>query len=146
MLPTARERTTGMRTASDLRREMDRLFDNMFGTQTRDWSTWRPAADLVETDEGFTLDLELPGFRRDDIEVTVEQGILTISGERARTRREDVTYHLNERAAGRFSRSFSLPNSVNPDDVAAEFHDGVLHVELPKAAEAKPRKIEVDVG
>lgn len=106
-----------------------------------------PAADLFETDEEFVLELELPGLGREDIEVTVEKGILTVSGQRSteteEERGERHTYHVRERSYDRFSRSFSLPHSVTHEQVDAQFENGMLTVRLPKAAEAKPRRIEV---
>lgn len=149
MLPTmSRRGDTGIRRLSDLRNEMDRLFEDMMGsTASRGTARWRPSSDIVETDDSYEIDVELPGFDRDDIEVTVDQGVLTVEGRRTfEAEEEGRTYHLRERASGRFSRSFSLPTSVNPDDVEAHFDQGVLRVHLPKQEQAKTRKIEVDVG
>jgi len=127
---------------------MDRLFDDMFEGRTGDRSAgWTPAANLVETDDAYQVSLEIPGFDRDDLEVTVDQGVLTLSGRRtADHEQEGRTYHLRERATGQFSRAFSLPNSVIAEDVSASYDRGVLRVHLPKQPEAKTRKIEVDVG
>lgn len=150
MLPTMRGTRSdqGLRRLSDLRYEMDRLFDDVFDDRSRSReSRWAPATNLVETDDEYEVSLELPGFDRDDLEVTVEQGVLNISGRRtAEHDQEARTYHLRERATGQFSRSFSLPNSVDAGDVTAEFDRGLLKVHLPKQAEARVRKIEVDVG
>lgn len=147
MLPTTRG-TEGLRRLSDLRYEMDRLFDDMFEGRTDDRSAgWTPAANLVETDDAYQVSLEIPGFDRDDLEVTVDQGVLMLSGRRtADHEQEGRTYHLRERATGQFSRAFSLPNSVSAEDVSASYDRGVLRVNLPKQPEAKTRKIEVDVG
>lgn len=149
MLPTMRgtRSNRGLRRLSDLRHEMDRLFEDMYDGGAGRTSRWTPAANLVETDDAYEVSLELPGFERDDLEVTVEQGVLTIGGRRtAAHEQEERTYHLRERATGQFSRSFSLPNSVNAEDVSATFERGVLRVHLPKQDEARARKIEVDVG
>ena len=153
MLPTMRRTAnggTGLRSVSDLRQEMDRLFENAFGgawTPTRSGlSGWTPATNLVETDDAYEVSLELAGFDRDDIEVTVDQGVLTISGERAEEHEgEERTYHMKERSVGRFSRSFSLPSSVDAESVTAKYDNGVLRVNLPKQEEARTRKIEVNV-
>lgn len=147
MLPTTRRWSRTPRTLPDLRNEVERLFEDFFERPTGDFGSFTPAADLYETDEAFTVEMELPGFDRDDIDVTVEQGMLTVSGRRAaETEDRDESYHLRERSVGRFSRSFSLPASINADDVKARFENGVLRVDMPKAAEAKTRKIEVDVA
>lgn len=151
MLPTmnrSRRNDTGLRRLSDLRSEVDRLFEDLMGTPSRSATsaTWRPASDILETDEAYEIALELPGFDRDDIEVTVDQGVLTVSGRRtAESAEEGHSWHLRERSTGQFSRSFSLPSSVNPDQVSARIDNGVLRVHLPKEEQAKTRKIEVDV-
>lgn len=149
MLPTMRRTSdsSGLRNLSDLRYEMDRLFEDALGGRSRSVSGWAPATNLVETDAAYEVSLDLPGFDRDDIEVTVDQGVLTIAGERAAEHEdEERTYHLRERSVGRFSRSFSLPSSVRAENVSATFRNGVLRVGLPKQEEARTRKIEVDVG
>ena len=148
MLPTMRRTNegTGLRNISDLRYEMDRLFEDAFGGRSRSIAGWTPATNLVETDEAYEVSLELPGFDREDIEVTVDQGVLSISGERTEEfEGEERTYHLRERSVGRFNRSFSLPSSVSAESVSAKFQNGVLRVNLPKQEEARTRKIEVDV-
>lgn len=146
MLPTINRRPMGGLRRNDwLGGELDRMFDDFFTRPLSTWSTWTPAADLYETDDEFVLDLEMPGFSHDDIEVTVERGILTVSGQRTAEEEQGNrhTYHVRERSYDRFSRSFSLPHSVNADEVQARFENGILNVRLPKAAEAKPRRIAV---
>lgn len=148
MLPTMRRTNegSGLRNLSDFRYEMDRLFEDALGGRSRSIAGWTPATNLVETDAAYEVSLELPGFDRENIEVTVDQGVLSIAGERTDEYEGDErTYHLRERSVGRFSRSFSLPSSVNAENVAAKFHNGVLRVTLPKQEEARTRKIEVDV-
>lgn len=125
---------------------LDRMFDDFLSPayESWDWSSLTPTADFYETDDGFVLEMELAGFSREDVDITVDNGMLTVSGQRnAPETAEGVTYHLRERTAERFSRSFALPSSVDADDVTARLHDGLLHVSLPKVAEAKPRRIEV---
>lgn len=145
MLPETRNRTRSVRTpglprASDLFGVFDDYFTRPLGT----WSAWTPAADLYETGDEFVLEMNLPGLTHDDIELTVERGVLTVTGQRARNEETDeATYHLRERSIERFSRSFSLPRSIDAEHVKAKFSNGVLKVELPKAEEAKPRRIEV---
>lgn len=150
MLPN----TTGTRLARSaprnvpgLRNEIDRLFADFFERPSGDFGRFTPPADLYETDEAYNVEMELPGFSRDDVSVTIEQGMLTIAGRRAREESdEDENYHLRERSVGRFSRSFSLPASIEADEVEARFDEGLLKVTLPKAEEARTRKIEVDVS
>ena len=149
MLPNttgSRLARTTPRNVPGLRNEIDRLFADFFERPSGDFGRFTPPADLYETDEAYNVEMELPGFSRDDINVTIEQGMLTISGRRARESAEDENYHLRERSVGRFSRSFSLPASIEADDVEARFDEGLLKVTLPKAAEARTRKIEVDVS
>lgn len=147
MLPTSRS-SQGLRRLSDLRYEMDRLFDDMFEGRTPDRGAgWKPAANLVETDDAYEVTLELPGFDRDDLDVTVDRGVLTLTGRRtAEHEQEDRTYHLRERSTGQFRRAFSLPNTVSAEEASATYDQGLLRVHLPKQPEAKTRKIEVDVG
>lgn len=150
MLPN----TTGTRLARStprnvpgLRNEIDRLFADFFERPSGDFGRFTPPADLYETDEAYNVEMELPGFSRDDVSVTIEQGMLTIAGRRAREESgEDENYHLRERSVGRFSRSFSVPASIEAEEVEARFDEGLLKVTLPKAEEARTRKIEVDVS
>jgi len=149
MLPTT---SSGRRVAArrpwtgNMVPELSNMLDDFFGRPLNSWSAWTPAADLFETEDAFVLEMELPGFGLDDIELTMERGVLTVSGSRSIEETEETegrTYHLRERSVDRFSRSYALPRSVNPDDIDANFAEGVLRVVLPKAPEAKPRRIEV---
>lgn len=143
-LPSERsERRSGR---SDVRHELDRMFEDFLGRSVRGWTNWSPPADLYETDDEYILELEVPGFERDEIELTLEQGILTIGGQRSSEREaRERAYRVRERSTGRFTRSFSLPRAVDPGEVEAEMRDGVLRVRMQKAADAKPRKIDVTV-
>ncbi len=145
---TRRERVLARRPwVGTLRPDLGNLFDEFFGQPMSTWSAWTPVADLYETPEAFVLEMELPGFDLDDIELTMEKGVITVTGERKVEEEKENgvgrTYHLRERSMERFTRSYSLPRSVEPDRVDASFANGVLYVTLPKAAEAKPRRIEV---
>lgn len=147
MLPTSRRRTArSPSTLPGLRSELDRLFEEFLERPTEALGRFRPAADMYETDEAFVVEMELPGFRHEDIDVAVEEGALTVSGRREAETREDEDFHLRERSLGRFSRSFSLPTAIDPDDVNARFDNGILRVHMPKREEARTRKIEVDVS
>ncbi|HKK08143.1 MAG TPA: Hsp20/alpha crystallin family protein [Gemmatimonadota bacterium] len=123
--------------------ELSTMLDDFFGRPLSSWSAWTPAADLYETEDAFVLEMELPGFDLDDIELTMERGVLTVTGSRSVEETEGRTYHLRERSVDRFTRSYALPRSVSAEDIDASFAEGVLKVTLPKAPEAKPRRIEV---
>ena len=105
---------------------------------------WAPLCDIYEDGENIVVKVEVPGVDRNDIEVQVENNILSIRGERKREKemKSDNVYRT-ERSYGSFSRSFTLPVTVNTEHIKAEYKDGVLHVLLPKVEEAKPRKIKV---
>lgn len=100
--------------------------------------------DLVETEDHLVLKADLPGLDADDVEIEVKDGVLTVSGER-KTGQEDSAngYHRVERSYGRFSRSLSLPQGVEADQVQAEFDKGVLEVRIPKPAERKPQRVQI---
>jgi HSP20 family protein len=127
------------------------MFDGFFGPAfaPRIRAHGHGAANLFETDEQFVLELEVPGFTNADIEVTVERGVLTVSGSHENasdghaSEDEDARYHLRERSFERFSRMFRLPESVSSEGVLAELESGVLTVRLSKAADAKPRRVEI---
>lgn len=144
MLPTTTRRNRTLRTLPDFRWDVDRLFDEVFNRGTMSLATSGPAADLYETEDGFTLEMNLPGYDLSDIDVNLEQGVLQISGSREEEAEEEKgTYHVRERGWGRFTRSFTVPHTIDPQGVGAEFSNGVLTVTMPKAAEAKARRIEV---
>lgn len=135
-----------------LHREMNRLFD---GTPGR-WSdrdaeasthTWAPAVDILEHEDGTEIHVELPGLRRDDVEVGIENNVLTIRGERSReASTSDESLVRVERSFGRFSRSFSLPNTLDVDRAEAEMDAGVLKIRFPKREEARPKQLEIKVS
>jgi HSP20 family protein len=105
---------------------------------------WTPSVNIEENAEALFLTAELPGVRKEDVELEVENNILTLRGEKTDTRRENADrYHLFERSSGTFQRSFTLPRTVVTDGIEAEYENGVLHVTLPKAPEAKSRRIEI---
>jgi HSP20 family protein len=129
-----------------LQTDLNRVFDTFFGGRTANDATrrWVPAMDLVETDDHLVLRADLPGLDKEDVEIEVKDGVLTVSGER-RTEHEDSAdgYHRVERAFGRFSRSLSLPQGIDADRVQAEFDKGVLEVRIPKPAERKPHRVQI---
>ncbi len=106
--------------------------------------SWKPAVDVVEEKDKFTLEIDLPGLTKEDFKLTVNQGVLTISGERkSKTSEDENLYHNFERPEGTFDRSFKLPENVNADKIEAAYIDGVLKLELVKKEEAKPRTIKI---
>lgn len=139
-------RTTALTPLFTLRREMDRLFDDTFGRAAGNGtaSAWTPAVDVREEDDAFVFELELPGVAPDGVEVTADNGVLSVSGEkRAQHEREQERWHIIERSHGSFRRTFSLPQNVNEEAIEASFEDGLLTVRVPKAEVPKPRKIDV---
>jgi HSP20 family protein len=134
-----------------MNRFIDRVFNQPFGTLTLPETIgWIPAMDVSENEKELTLSAELPGMDQKDVDVSVEDGVLTIKGEKLEERKEDEDKksYLVERSYGTFHRSFALPPNVNGDKVTAEFDKGVLKVHLPKDAGAKPkgRKVEIKTG
>jgi len=113
----------------------------------RGLGTWSPAVDVFERGEDLVVHAELPGLKSDEIDIRVENGNLTLHGERNRKSEveDDKVYRL-ERAHGTFRRSFTLPTTVDASRITAEYTDGVLEIVLPKAEEAKSRKVEVKVA
>lgn len=131
---------------SDMRsmqRDLNSLFDDV-GLTSGTPGLWAPAVDVEETADELLLRAELPGLRREDIEVELEDGILTIQGEKKYEKRdENAQGLLYERRWGTFNRRFTLPRAVAADQISASLEDGVLTVRIPKAEEARGRKIEV---
>ncbi len=127
------------------------VFDSGFPrTRDREQSilstAWAPLVDISEDDKSYQINVELPDMKREDIKVNVENGILTISGERLREKEEDNRkYHRVERAYGSFVRNFTLPQNVDSNKVNATYRDGVLHVSIEKSESARPKAIEVKV-
>lgn len=140
MLPTIRRRNApGYWRVGD---DFDRFFNLAF-SGAPSLSEWSPPVDVHETDDAFVIEVELPGVGPDQVDVSIEDGTLSISGEKKNDTEGDVGGHIRERRYGAFERSFSLPRSADPAKVDARFEYGVLRVELSKAATARPRKIEI---
>jgi HSP20 family protein len=107
---------------------------------------WHPAVDILEGQDSYLIRAELPGMKREDIHVEVEDGALVLSGERKSEKpAEGVEYRHVERIATKFSRSFTLPETVKQDGIDAKYKDGILEIRVPKAEQAKPRQIEINV-
>jgi len=129
---------------------MNRLFEQTLSrSRTEDGisaSTWTLAVDIYETPETIVMKADLPGLTRADIEIEIHDNALTIKGERRFAKDVQQENYLRiERASGAFQRSFTLPTSVRQEEIRASFRDGVLELLLPKAEEAKPKKIAIDV-
>lgn len=130
---------------------MDRIFEGAVpcspGGGDVFQGAWAPAVDIYENDGELVVEAELPGLEKGDIKVNVEDGVLTLKGERKlseETKEED--YHRVERAYGTFTRSFTLPDTVDAEKISAKHKDGVLRVSLPKKPEAKPKVVDVKVA
>ena len=123
-----------------LQDEIDRLFETPL-------QAWTPVLDVHEDKDSYTIRVEVPGMKREDIVVSLQDGALVISGERREEKiTKDTEVHLQERLYGKFSRALTLPTAVAGDKVKAAYKDGILTVTLPKAEEAKPKQIDVTVS
>ncbi len=142
------------RESANLQRRMERLFDEMVGQGL--WrngddqslrGAWAPAINIMEKDDSMLITADLPGLNPEDVEVTVEQGVLNIRGERKfEEASEGETYHRVERHYGVFERTFTLPNSIDTDRIEAKFENGVMVLTLPKREESKPRSVKIEVS
>jgi HSP20 family protein len=126
-------------------REVDRLFDAVFGGEREAASRrWIPPMDLVEADDHFVLKADLPGLSEEDVSIEVQDGALTISGERkAEHESREGGWYRVERSYGSFSRSLTLPDGVNAEAISAEFDRGVLEVRIPKPEERRPQRVAI---
>jgi HSP20 family protein len=134
-----------------LQDRMNRLFQDSYGNQGREealaTSSFAPAVDVYEDEHKITLKIEVPGIDENDIDIRVENNLLTVHGERKFEKEEkEENYRRVEREYGSFTRSFTLPNTVDPENVQANYEKGVLKIKLAKKAEAKPKQIKVNVG
>ena len=128
-------------------RDVDRLFDAFFGADREQGRRWVPPVDLVEAEDHFVLRADLPGLADDDVNVEVQDGTLTISGERhAEHESQERGWYRIERSFGSFNRSLTLPDGVDSDAISARFENGVLEVRIPKPEERKPRRVEISGG
>ncbi len=133
-----------------LQDEVNRLFgstlsrgsdEQMFG------GAWTPSVDIYENKDNIVLEAELPGMKSEDVDISIENNVLTISGERKFEKKDEGdNFHRVERGYGSFTRSFTLPPTVSSENATAEFENGILHLTLAKREEAKPRRIEIKAG
>jgi HSP20 family protein len=145
-------RTDPFRDLTVLRKQMDDLFNRSLtgltnGEEGESMSNWVPAMDVLETEDKVVLRAELPGMTQEDVHLTVENNVLTLSGEKNFSHEEsEGHYRRIESRYGSFYRSFTLPSTVDQEKIDANFRNGVLEIVLPKAEKAKPKKIEVKVN
>jgi HSP20 family protein len=142
-----------VRELNTIQNEMNRLFNTFFDAPATPGNgpavsrRWIPAMDLVETDDDFVLRADLPGLSEKDVNIELEDNVLTISGTRKSEHDERKEgYYRVERASGAFSRSLTLPEGVDPEKVSANFDRGVLEVRIPKPEQRKPRKVTISAG
>jgi len=137
------------RNISSLQEQVNRLFEA--GMQGRSdnsaLTTWAPAVDIYETENELVLKADLPAISEKDLDIRVENNMLTVRGERKfESEVKEDNYLRIERTYGSFSRSFGLPNTVNTEAIKAEYKNGVLTVEMPKRAESKPKQVKINVS
>jgi len=135
-----------------LQDRMNRLFNESYRSQGSedDWAlggTWAPAVDIYEHENNIVIKAELPGVDPKDVDIRLDNNVLTVNGERKLDNEvKKENYHRVERSYGAFTRSFTLPTTVDPSGIKAEYKDGVLRVTLPKREEAKPKQIQISVA
>ena len=138
------------RDLSALQNRMNRLFEAQYGGGREESLTtgaFVPAVDIYEDEHSIQLKLEVPGIDEKDLDIKVENNVLSVSGERKLEKEEkEENFQRVERRYGSFTRSFTLPNTVSTDDIQADYDHGVLKIRLAKRAEAKPKQIKVSVG
>jgi len=148
-MSTNMTRWVPFRGVNTLQEQLNRLFDDSFRGRWNEsaLTTWAPAVDIFETENELVVKADLPDIAEKDLDVRVENNMLTIQGERKFEETVDKDNYLRvERAYGSFTRSFALPNTVDADKIHAEYKNGVLTVQLPKRAEAKPKQVKVQVS
>jgi HSP20 family protein len=130
-----------------MQQEMNRLFDEFFGESRDDEGSWLPAIDVSETDDEMIVRAELPGMVQEDIQLNLQENVLTLKGEKKKEEKEEQeNFHRVERSYGSFSRNLTLPANVKAEQIQASFKDGVLLITLPKSEEAKAKKIAITTG
>jgi len=143
--------TRSANSLNDLRTLQARFFEPFFGRfnfleDELKSGTWAPAVDVAEEKDKILVRVEVPGMNENDLKVKFEDGLLTVSGERQFERREDRNYHRIERTYGNFTRTFSLPRTVDASAISAQYRDGILEIDIPKREDAQPKQIQINVG
>ena len=136
---------SGWQELEEMTNRLNRAFDDLPAFDGGERSSWLPPVNIEESKDELVLTVELPGMGHEDVEIGLENNLLTIRGEKQQERQdgEERRYHLWERRWGSFQRTFTLPRTVSGEDIEATFEDGVLTIHMPKAPEAKGRKIEI---
>jgi HSP20 family protein len=131
----------------NLQSQLSRFLEPFTRTADEDLvsGSWTPPVDVAETQEKIIVRAEVPGMKQEDIQIEFENGLLTIRGERKLIKEEGVTFHRVERTFGNFSRSFTLPRTIDSEKISASYREGVLEIEVPKKEEAKPKQIRIAV-
>lgn len=146
MLPILKNFRTSNQNFSN---EIDRFFGDFWRSDfpvffSEREMTWTPRMDVKESEDAYILHADLPGLKQDEVKITLNDHVLTISGERKHAdEKKNEKYHFIERAYGSFQRSFSLPSSINGEKIKAEYKEGVLNITLPKSEESKPKEIAI---
>jgi len=144
---TQMTRTSPNRSLRDLQREVDDIFDRFFGRSGGDGSdstVWAPQTDLVETDDAYRIHLDVPGMRKEDIAINLQNNTLTVSGTRSSERRDEGDEYVRvERAMGNFHRTFTLPETVDAESIEATYDNGVLNIHVPKTEGSTRKQIEI---
>jgi len=141
---------TRNRNLNSLQNEIDRVFDRFFPSRDQDrddsspQAVWRPRMDLIETEDSYRLHLDMPGMSREELNISYKDNELVVSGERTSNRTDENEEFVRvERSFGQFRRSFTLPRTVDADNISATYDNGVLTVTVPKTESVKPRQIEI---
>ncbi len=131
--------------------EMDRMMESMMESGTKTGSSRYPAVDVIEKEGGFELTVELPGYGKDDVEIKVDNNLLTISAaeikeaEEKKEEKETINYIMHERSGRSFIRTFVLPKDVDKENIEASFENGLLELVIPKVPKAEPKKIDIKI-
>jgi len=140
-----------LKNVATLQDRINRVFNEAFAG-SKDFedevsmSAWRPVVDIFDTDNAIVIKADLPGIKKDGVSVDVKDNVLTIKGERSLTKEiKEENYYRKERSFGKFQRSFTLPEAINSAGIKANFKNGVLEIEVPKAEEKKPKQISINV-
>lgn len=139
------------RNAVSLQDRINRMFDDVFSKMDTDMEStamgaWKPAADIYETEDAVVIETELAGVNKDDVNVEVNDNVLSIKGEKSTvTEDKGESYYRRERVEGKFHRAFTLPMDVDAEKITAKYKDGVLILQIPKPEEKKPKQINVSV-
>ena len=134
--------------------EMNQLFDDFFGRTQKRWSAfgpeeglWTPNVDVSETKDEIVVTAEMPGLKKEDIKLSVQDNVITLSGEKkSEEEKKDANFYRLERSFGSFCRSFTLPTPVEAEKIKASFKDGILKVTLPKSEKVKPKEIPINIS